>query len=235
MLITKPDIRVWVIIPLMINILLFSMLSYYSWLYFPIALDTVIAYLQLPDWKWIFTMIRWFMLPLFIVFAMITFFFIFIFFGNLISEPFNGELSKAVEKYITGSKVKVPSEPLFTAIINFFREKLEKSWYYLKLIMLLLIISLVPIVNIISPILWFLLSAWIAALEFSDPVLSNHGYSVPEQRQLLAKKPMLTLGFGISVLVAMFIPVINFFVMPTAIAGSTYMYLQQFEGQLDYV
>ncbi|MBE9562243.1 MAG: EI24 domain-containing protein, partial [Proteobacteria bacterium] len=118
---------------------------------------------------------------------------------------------------------------IFKIVIGFFGEKLEKLWYYFKWIILLIIISFIPVINIISPILWFLFSAWIAALEYADPVLSNHGYSVPEQRKLLAKKRMLALGFGISVIVAMFIPIINFFVMPAAVAGATQMWLQQFD------
>ncbi|MFK5969611.1 MAG: sulfate transporter CysZ [Candidatus Marithrix sp.] len=233
-LITKSSIRIWVVIPLSINIILFSALTYYSLLYFPIMLDTVITYLQLPDWGVVFAIIRWIMLPLFIVFAMITFFFIFTFMANLISEPFNGALSRAVERYITGRKVESPSESIFKIIIGFIGEKLEKLWYYFKWILLLIIISFIPIINIISPILWFLFSAWIAALEYADPVLSNHGYSVPEQRKLLAKKRMLTLGFGISVIVAMFIPIINFFVMPAAVAGATQMWLQQFDDVSDF-
>ena len=230
-LITKSGIRIWVVIPLLINISLFSILTYYSLLYFPIMLDNVITYLQLPNWEWIFAIIRWIMLPLFIVFAMITFFFTFTFLANLISEPFNGALSRAVEKYITGRKVESSSESIFKIVIGFIGEKLEKLWYYFKWIVLLIIISFIPIINIISPILWFLFSAWVAALEYADPVLSNHGYSVPEQRKLLAKKPMLTLGFGISILVAIFIPIINFLVMPAAIAGATYMWLQQFDDE----
>ena len=102
--------------------------------------------------------------------------------------------------------------------------------YYFKWFVLLLIISLLPIINIISPILWFLLAAWIAVLEYADPVLANHGYSVPSQRKLLAKKLVLTLGFGSSVVITMFIPIINFFVMPAAIAGATCMWLQEFDG-----
>jgi len=227
MLITKPGIRVWIIFPLLINVLLFSILGYYIWLFFPVILNT--ATISLPSLTWIFTIVRWIMLPLFIVFAMLTLSFIFMFVGNLISEPFNGALSRAVEKHITGHKVEVSSEPILRIIISFIGEKLEKLWYYFKWIILLLLISFIPIINIISPILWFLFAAWIAALEYADPVLANHGYSVPIQRKLLAKKPMLTLGFGSSILIAMFIPIINFFVMPAAIAGATCMWLQQFD------
>ncbi|MDM8565775.1 sulfate transporter CysZ [Candidatus Halobeggiatoa sp. HSG11] len=231
-LITKPGIRIWVVIPLLINILLFSMLIYYSLLYFPIMLDIVIGYLQLPipSWAWMFEIILWIILPLFIVFAMMLFFFTFTFVANLISEPFNGALSRAVERYITGHKVISPSESIFKIIVGFILEKLEKLWYYFKWIVLLSIISFIPIINVVSPILWFLFSAWVAALEYADPVLANHGYNVPEQRKLLAKKRTLTLGFGISVIVAMFIPIINFLVMPAAVAGATHMWLQEFDG-----
>lgn len=229
-LIFKPGIRQWVVIPLLINILLFSTFIYYAWLYFPSLFDGFVVQLQswLPNWAWLVEMVGWLILPLFIVLVLITLFFIFAFVGNLIGEPFNGLLATAVEKHLTGKTVDSPAESWLKIIISFIWEKIGKLLYYLKWVIVLLIISFIPIVNLVSPVLWFLFGAWLAALEYADAPLENHGYNAPLQRQLLAKKRLLALGFGSAALVVMLIPVVNFFVMPVAVAGATDMWVHEF-------
>jgi len=229
-LIFKPGIRLWVLIPLLLNIFLLSGMIYSAWLYFPGAFESIVTHLEtgLPDWRWIITLMRWIMLPLFIVLVLIGVFFTFTFFANIISEPFNGLLAAAVERHLTGKPVKSPQESWFKIIIRFIAEKIGKLFYYLKWAIILLILSIIPIINIISPILWFLFAAWIACLEYADAPLGNHGYKPSAQRKRLAEKRMLSLGFGSAVVVAMLIPIINFLVMPVAVAGATCMWVYEF-------
>ncbi len=229
-LIFKPGIRPWVVIPLLINILLFSALIYYAWQQFPIVIETIVAQIEseLPDWEWLVSLVRWLMWPLFIVLAPITVFFTFTFVGNLIGSPFNGLLAKAVEKHLTGKTIQSPPESLFGFILGIFWAPIEKLLYYLWLAFLILIVSLIPVINIISPLLWFLFGAWLVSLEYADAPLGNHGYNARAIRKILAQKRTLTLGFGSTVLMVMLIPFVNFFVMPAAVAGTTYMWIHEF-------
>lgn len=229
-LILKPGIRQWVLIPFLINVVLFSLLIYYGWIGFPTLIEFLDSQMQnwIPDWAWLLEIMRLLMLPLFTVFVLILFFFAFTFIGNLIAEPFNGLLAAAVEKHLTGKAVNSPKESWFKIIIGFIWEKIGKLLYYLKWVIVLVIISLIPVINIISPILWFLFGAWLAALEYSDAPLENHGYNAPARRKILAQKRILSFGFGSVVLVAMFIPIINLLVMPSAVAGATCMWISEF-------
>jgi CysZ protein len=229
-LILKPGIRQWVLIPFLINVVLFSLLIYYGWIGFPTLIEFLDSQMQnwIPDWAWLLEIMRLLMLPLFTVFVLILFFFVFTFIGNLIAEPFNGLLAAAVEKHLTGKAVNSPNESGFKMIIGFIGEKIGKLLYYLKWVIVLVIISLIPVINIISPILWFLFGAWLAALEYSDAPLENHGYNAPARRKILAQKRILSFGFGSVVLVAMFIPIINLLVMPSAVAGATCMWVSEF-------
>lgn len=234
-LIFKPGIRQWVLIPLLINIILFSALIYFAWLYFPVASEFFMAQVQgyLPDWAWLADLMRWLMLPLFIVLALTVIFFGFTFLGNLIAGPFNGLLSVAVEKHLTGeTPVDASSGSLFQGIISAMTESIGKLFYYVKWAIALLIISFIPIINIASPILWFLFVAWIICLEYADVALGRNNYNFSAQRKLLAEKRMLSLGFGSTVTLVMLIPVINFFVMPTAVAGVTAMWVREFKGRI---
>jgi CysZ protein len=229
-LIFKPGIRQWVLIPFLINLVLFSVLIYYAWLAFPTLIEFLDSQMQtwLPDWTWLVEIMRLLMLPLFAVFVLIVFFFVFTFIGNLIAEPFNGLLAAAVESHLTGKPVNSPNESWFKMMIGFIAEKIGKLFYYLKWAIVLILISLIPIINIISPVLWFLFGAWLAALEYSDAPLENHGYNAPARRKILAQKRILAFGFGSVVLVAMLIPIINLLVMPSAVAGATCMWVSEF-------
>jgi CysZ protein len=234
-LIFKPGIRQWMLIPLLINIILFSALIYLAWSYFPIASEFFIAQVQgiLPDWTWLVDLMRWLMLPLFIVLALTVIFFCFTFVANIIGGPFNSLLSAAVEKHLTGEKpVEASSDSLFKGIISAIAESISRLFYYVKWAIVLLIISFVPMINIASPILWFLFAAWLICLEYADVPLGKNNYNFSAQRKLLAEKRLLALGFGSTVTLVMLIPVINFFVMPTAVAGATAMWVHEFKGRI---
>ena len=63
--------------------------------------------------------------------------------------------------------------------------------------------------------------------------MGNHGLRADEQKLCLRKKRLMSLGFGGAVSVATMIPVLNFLVMPAAVAGATAMWVEQFHGQTD--
>jgi CysZ protein len=225
-LILQPGIRLFVIIPLLINILLFSLLIYFSWLFF----QDVVNYVQqwLPGWL---TWLHWLLWPLFIVTVFIIVLFSFSWVANLLSSPFNGLLSEAVERHLTGKSIEgLATKSWYSLIIESVRGELGKIVRYLFWMVLLLIISLIPIINIISPVLWFTFGAWLLSLEYLEAPLSNHGYSPAQQRKILAKKRWLTLEFGSIAFLITMIPFINFIAMPVGVAGATHLWVDQLSG-----
>jgi CysZ protein len=230
-LITQPGIRRWVFIPFVINLLLFGALVYYAWIWFPIVTSFMVAQISgwLPGWAWLAAIVDWLLMPLVIVIFVISVFFVFIILATLIGGPFNDWLAEAVEKHLTGKPIDSPSESIVKIVIGVIGKQIGKLLYYLKWVIVLLIISFIPIINIVSPILWFLFGAWLASLEYADSPLGNHGYNPPTQRKILAQKWLMTLGFGSTVLIVMLIPLINFLVMPVAVAGMTAMWVEKFK------
>ena len=98
-LIFAPSLRAYVIVPLLVNVVLFSALIYFGTGQFRELLDWL-----LPDWlDWLAVVL----LPLFILTALVLVFFGFSLVGNLLAAPFNGLLAEAVESHITG----VPMPP----------------------------------------------------------------------------------------------------------------------------
>lgn len=75
--------------------------------------------------------------------------------------------------------------------------------------------------------LWFLYTAWMLTLEYSDYPMGNHGLEFREMRARLRRKRVLGLGFGATTAGLTLVPVVNFIVMPSAVAGATALWVDE--------
>jgi CysZ protein len=224
-IITRPGLKRFVAIPLLINILLFSAVIIYG-----IGAFTDLMNWMLPDWlDWL----NWLLIPLFAITLLIITFYTFSLLANLISAPFNGLLAEAVEKHLTGVPVSGNSgwRAMLAQIGPTLVSELRKLGYLVLWSVPLLILFLIPGVNLIAPFVWMIFSAWMLAIEYLDYPMGNHDITFVELRARIRQKRMLSLGFGGAVMIATFIPVFNFLVMPTAVAGATAMWVDRFKGQ----
>ncbi|OQW94877.1 MAG: sulfate transporter CysZ [Beggiatoa sp. IS2] len=224
-LIIQPGVRLFVIIPLLINTLLFSILIYFGWIFF----QDLVNYVQhwLPSWL---TWLHWLLWPLFIISAFIIVPFAFSWAANLLGSPFNGLLSEAVERHLTGkpTETDLANKSWYLLIGEGIRGELGKLLHYFFWMIILFLISFIPVINIISPILWFVFGAWLLSSEYLEAPLSNHGYLPAIQRRMLAKKLLLTLEFGSVALLITMIPIVNFIAMPVGVAGATALWIDRF-------
>ena len=214
-LVMRPRLRRFVIIPILINAILFAAVIYFAtgWTY-------DFARGLLPTWlDWLSLVL----VPVFLLLSAVAVFFTFTLVANLLASPFNGILAEAVESRLTG---RAPKPSSTSAILReagiAIRSELRKLGYILVRIVPLLVLFFVPV---IGPMLWALFSAWMLAITYIDYPMGNHGYAFPRQREVLAERRWMALGFGVAVMAAMAIPVINFFVMPCAVAGATAMWV----------
>jgi CysZ protein len=89
-----------------------------------------------------------------------------------------------------------------------------------------LLLLLVPLFNILTPLLWFAFTAWMLAIQYSDYPLSNRGVDFRAQRLLLKQQRSCLLGFGSATAFCSLIPVVNFIIMPVAVAGATLLWAE---------
>ena len=227
-LIGKPGIRMYVLIPLTINILLFGSLIIFGYSYF---MDMV-NYLAPAENSWL-SWLRWILITIFFVTSLIIVFFTFTLIANLIGSPFNSLLAAAVEKHLTGSLPESNSswKAVLISIIPIMLAELKKMTYYLLITVPFLILFIIPVVNIIAPFLWILMIAWVMAVEYTDYPMDNRNIPFVEVRRRLRQRRFMAFGFGGSVMFAMSIPVLNFFVMPTAVAGATAMAVEKLKDE----
>lgn len=214
-LISQKGIRPFVVVPLLINILLFAggiWLAQSQMEYWMARL--------LPEWlHWL----EWLLWPLFAILIVFIIFYVFSILANLIAAPFNSLLAERVEARLHGRPV--PEFQGFKTIPSLigrtFKSELSKLGYMLKWLIVVLIITLIPGVNVIAPLAWAIFGAWMLAIEYADYPMGNHNLFFQDELPVLRKHRQTALSFGwlLSILTA--IPFINFLVMPVGVAGGT--------------
>ncbi len=223
-LILKPGIRLYVLAPLLINSLLFAGAIIYG----ATSLNSLIEGL-LTRWEWLewFEWLKILLWPLFVIVALAIVFFCFSILANLIGAPFNGFLAAAVERTLTGEDIKSDNnQSLIQTIIDSIKSESHKLLYFVIRAIPLLIIFIIPMLNVAAPLIWFLFTSWMLAIEYGDYPMGNHDILFKEQRDKLASNRQLAFGFGSGVMLLTMIPVINFIAMPVAVAGATRMVVE---------
>ncbi|MET0106288.1 MAG: sulfate transporter CysZ [Sedimenticola sp.] len=222
-LLLKPGLKRYLVVPLIINILIFSIIGWIGYTQFEALLNWM-----LPESGWL-TYLRWLLWPLFALAALLITFYTFTIVANLIAAPFNSVLAEKVELLLTGQKVEDANGSIFRTIAPAILSELRKLGYFLIRAIPLLILFVIPGINIVAPFLWLLFSAWFLALEYADYPMGNHGMLFSDQHHRMKRVRLTALGFGGGITLFMMIPLLNLAVMPAAVAGATVMWCRKRE------
>ena len=218
----KPGIRAFVIIPLILNTVIFisviSLLGYH----FVESLDYLIN--KLPDWL---SFLYWVILPVFVLLLLFLSGYFFNTVANIIGAPFNGFLAEKVEETLTGeiNQETFNTQSLIAIVPHSIKREIDKIIYYIPRVLLLLFLTLIPGVNIISSFIWLIMGAWMLAIQYSDFPMDNNKVTFIKMKKLLKEQRLTSIGFGLAIVIALSIPVINFIVMPAAVIGATIMWV----------
>ncbi|OEY65775.1 sulfate transporter CysZ [Marinobacter sp. X15-166B] len=225
-LIRQPGLRLFVIIPLLLNSVLFATLFYLlaGWV------STLIAAAMdsLPDWPWL-QALSWLFWLLYggVVVLMLAYGFVIL--ANLIGSPFYGYLSELTEKHLTGQEVGVAGGwgQIVRDVPPALWREVQKIAYYLPRALGLFIIGLIPVVNLVAVVLWLMFNSWMMALQYVDYPADNHRMSFSLLRRQLAKRRLAALGFGVPVTLAAMVPLLNLLVVPAAVCGATAFWVRE--------
>ncbi len=222
-LLFKPGIRIYVIVPLLLNSLLFATVIYFG----ASSLNDLIDWLT-STYPWT-SWLSWLLWPIFALISMTIVFFCFSIIANLIAAPFNGFLAEAVAAHLNKTPQSQPFDfkTLPAELGSAFKVEIIKLTYFMIRALPLLLLFFIPFVQAFAPILWFIFGAWMLALEYMEYPMGNEGILFPQVRQTLAGRRSLTLSFGGSVMLMTMIPVVNFIAMPAAVAAATKIWIEQ--------
>lgn len=217
-LLLRPGVRGFMLIPLLGNVLLYSLAAGLAFYGLDSALDRWLP--ASADW------LRWLLYPMLAVLLLAFSFFTFALLGNLILAPFNGLLSERVERSLTGKVTSAPQETIWAAMRRSTRMAVWRLGFVIVRVAGVFLLGLIPVVGVIALPIGLMLGAWLLALEFSDSPIGNWGWDLAQQRELIRANRLGFLGFGLSALGLSLVPVVNFAVIPAAVAGMTAYCLQ---------
>ncbi|MBY8040251.1 sulfate transporter CysZ [Vibrio fluvialis] len=224
----SPGIRRFVLMPLLTNILLVGGALYYLFSHLDSWINDWMG--QIPDWLSWLSYILW---PLLVITILATFSYFFSTLANFIAAPFNGLLAEKVEEKLTGKKV---NDDGVLAVVKDVPRIMAREWrklvYVLPKAIGLFILLLIPALGqTLGPILWFIFTAWMLAIQYCDYPFDNHKVTFNDMRNSLKQKQGKAYTFGMLVSVLTTIPVVNLLVMPVAVCGATAMWVNEFRGQ----
>lgn len=206
---SHPQLRVFVLLPLAINCVLFSLafvLGYHT-------LNSAIAAL-IPSWL---TWLEWLLWPMFLIGFLVAGFFSFTLLANLIAAPFYSQLASKTLSLITDQAPSKPEHPW----ISVFLGELKRSGYLLLRTLPLLLLFLIPVLNLIAPLLWAVLAAWGIAMEFMAYPLEERGFSFDQQKQFIQQHRWQVLSFGGVTGLGLTVPLLNLIITQAAVIGAT--------------
>ncbi len=217
-LLTRPELRKFIIIPILINVVLYSAALTLGYFYIS---DLIAQFI--PGWlHWL----SWFLWPLFFISFFIAGFFTFTVLANILAAPFYGQLSAKTLAIVSDEIQEQAEQPLAKVLIA----ELRRVGYLSSRALPLLILSVIPGVNILAPFLWALFGAWGIALEYLAYPLENQGVLFSEQKDLVNSVRLGALSFGGLTVLGLTVPVLNIIVAPAAVIGAT-LYVHEIEQQ----
>ncbi|MEH6343993.1 MAG: sulfate transporter CysZ [Bermanella sp.] len=215
---SNPGYRRFILIPIVANMILFGIITTFMWGIFSDTIGWALDWL--PSWM---DFVSWIMWPIMVSIFLIIYGLSFSFITNIFAAPFNGLLAEKIqrEEGIVLPEGESLSSVISRTLVREFQKLGYFIWYGLWVTIGLVVLSWIPLVNLLVPVIAFVWGAWCLAIQYLDYAADNHQQSFKDLR-VDAKKPMFqTLSFGGCVALLMMVPVVNIFVMPVAVAGAT--------------
>lgn len=211
----QPGVRRYVAIPILFNMLLVGAASWWGIRVIDAWTGALSAWL--PQWL---TWLYWVLMPLLVLSLMLALAYFFSTFLMILMAPINGFLSEKVDR-LQGAQL--PPESLWAMSKRTFSREFVKLGYLLPRYLLLFVLGFVPVVNLVVPFLWLLVTSWVMALQYIDYSFDNRQMAFAHTKVALHQDRLTVLGFGAIVALLFTIPIVNWFVMPAAIIGATLM------------
>lgn len=219
----SPGLKRFTIVPLLANLVVFIVTTIALFQLFGDALNTLMAWL--PGWL---SFLAWVLWILFAIVILVVYGYSFNVITNIIAAPFYGFLAEKIEYRLTGTAP--PSESWAALIPRTLGREMVKLWYFFTrgiLVFLLVFVSwFIPGINLLVLAITTLWAAWCMAVQYADYPADNHQTPFPSLRQKLGREKLTSYSFGGLIMLGSMVPILNIFVMPIAVAGSTVYWVE---------
>lgn len=226
-LLLSSRLRLFLLAPLLANVLLMVLIYMIALSYMSVAVEGMMSYI--PDWL---SFLNWLFYLLLNVTVGLLMFYSFSVGVNILASPFMAILAEKVEEQQTGKQFDEQWDMagLLKMIGRSMKRELQKILYFLPRFLGLLLLSFIPVVNIVTSVLMLLFTAWMLSLQYMDYAFDNNKISFKDMRAALRTKPLLCWTFGFIVTLGVTIPLLNLFIMPIAVVAATLLWIKQFNA-----
>ncbi len=215
------------IAPMLINLLIYGsvFIFSYSWLLNSLDKWLGIENTEVGFWlKFIHTLllIIGFLLLLFICYLLFTIL------GNIITAPFNEEISQRVEEIVTSGGVVHKMGFWEDAYISIIGE-VQKLLFYLTILLFIFCLNIIPVAgSLLATVIGVIFSCFYNALDFLDYPMTRKKMKFRDKLKITHKGRLVTYGFGLTSFLFMFLPVVNVFMKPILVAAGTSLYYEKY-------
>lgn len=227
-LIVTPQLRLFVLVPLLINLVLFFAATYLLIEQFGVAMGWLLG--SLPGWL---DFLAWILWVIFAALVLVVYGYSFSMITNIIAAPFYGILAEKTEILVKGTGPE--PESLGHMIPRTLGREMVKLWYFilrgLALLILMFVLSFIPLINVIVPVIGFLWGAWSMAIQYVDYPADNNQLTFKDTRNRLWNRKYSSFSLGSLVMLGTMVPFLNIFIMPIAVVGGTLFWIDELEKQ----
>ena len=225
------DIRWLVIIPLLINIVLFAGATGFAAQWLGGWLETITN--LVPDWlHWLV----WIIWLLFSILALVIYAFTFTLLANLIGSPFYGLIAERVILMECGSSPNSADISMMKIAWQSFVRQLQLLAYFIPRTigvgLLTILISFIPLLNLFAPVLAGGWAAWSLAIQYFDYAADIDGVSFRQLIDQAGQKRWQSMGFGFTALAASAVPLLNLLALPAAVIGGTLLWCRDYKNPM---
>lgn len=215
-----PGLYRFVAIPLLINMVVFSLVGYYGFA----GLESMLSHYLPAEGGWYWQLLRYFLQVVAGLVALGLFFFTFATLGALIAAPFNELLSARTEEARAGVRHEEPfSFALFIGEARLaLAVEIKKIFFFVGGMVLLLPLHFLPGVGTLLygafSLAW---TIFFLVVEYAGYSLTRNRFTFAAQRRLILAQAPLLLGFGSALFCLLLIPLLQFFCIPLGVVGAT--------------
>ena len=173
-----------------------------------------------PDWlDWLGDVLA----PVFYLLGLVVAGWLFSFVAVLVASPFLGGMSARAERETFGTG---PEDETRTGlgIARTVAREARKLAYHLPRLAFVFVFTLVPVVNVAAPLVWFAFGAWMLSVQFVDYAAENRGLDFRDTVALLRANRAAAFGFGAPAALLLAIPFAAVVVIPAAVCGGAILW-----------
>ena len=215
---SHPALRAWVIWPILINLAVFAGLA---WLLIGGLTGGIQGVMDgLPEWL---NFLRWIIWVLAVLMMALVFGVSFTTLTLLIGAPFYVVLTRRAMTLVSVEpfpSANTSSTAIVQETASAVLRELSKIRRFIPWMLLALVISFIPVINVSAPIVWLLVNSWIFAFQFVDYPIDARQRPITETREWLAEHRAAALGVGAGVALCASVPFLNVVAFPAAIIGA---------------